>query len=338
MKGRLLNSMKRIITFILVSFILLGCTAKENIDNSNQSKQDLKEILDFDEKLGIGINENNFPDQFFRSFILNNYDVNKNSYLSKDEIDVVNEFPGNYKSDENLINIVNLEGINYFTNIIKIGDYDSELLANVEKIDISRLHNLQEIALFTCRIKDLDLSNNKNINKLCISNTYIDYLKLCSEAEYVYVSISDVPKGKTLYFDISKCSYFSDYKNILNDLHLQDTNKEEFGTIQIVKDGKTIIKTHKDMVKGAPVLDENSNLVSIKNISVLYLGQGDLKIENNSLFDNAIDAFNYGLNSNSWFCIETYMSFEDDGCYICGYPGCLENCKSNIKSCVKIIE
>lgn len=349
--------MKKILVCSILVLVMFGCTSKNTIDEGKQLSQDIKEpikqeqskqdnkeqnneeaeIKDYDNELGLGINNNNFPDQYFKIFVLNNYDLDKNNYLSQDEIDVVIEFPGLFKKDKNLKRIVDLEGINYFKNLEKIGDYEDELLMNLEKININELINLKEIALFTCKLKELNLTNNTNLNKLCISDTYIETLALCSNAESMFLSLQS-PIETSLSVDISNCNFFNDPLNAFNYLHIQNNSNDINGPIKVVKDGNIIMYTPDESANGSVILDDTGDVNALVSSSIYYLGKGNINIENNKLFDSVEEAYKYGLSGNSWFYLETTTSFDDKGCFVCGSPECKDICKPNIQCFVKLAE
>ena len=63
------------------------------------------------EQLGIAINSENFPDEVFREYVKTNFDIDKDGFLSENEICSVVEISLNEKD------ISDLTGIEYFTHL-----------------------------------------------------------------------------------------------------------------------------------------------------------------------------------------------------------------------------
>ncbi len=96
----------------------------------------------FADSKGIGINRINFPDEVFRGYVSENFDTDRNGYLSKDEREAVTE-----------INVgVNWEGYKWANSVRSLKGV--EHFPELKKIDCSE-----------CTLKKLDVSKNPALEK-----------------------------------------------------------------------------------------------------------------------------------------------------------------------------
>ena len=72
--------------------------------------------------ISIAIDENSFPDEKFRSYVLSNYDLNKDKILDDEEIEAVTEI------DVSGQGIADLRGIRYFTALKHLDCHDNQLI------------------------------------------------------------------------------------------------------------------------------------------------------------------------------------------------------------------
>lgn len=108
---------------------------------------------------GISINEENFPDEKFRNFLLNTID-NKNDKLLDEECNQVTEL--------NLSNlgIQTLEGIQYFKKLEKLEVQNN----NLKELDIDNLNSLSYLDVSNNQLSKIDLSTNDAIQYFKGSN------------------------------------------------------------------------------------------------------------------------------------------------------------------------
>lgn len=121
-------------------------------------------VTAFADSKGIGINEKNFPDEVFRGYVSDNFDTDKNGYLSKDERKAVTEINVGYKWEkydwENLVRSV--KGIEYFPRLKKIDCTECYL----ESIDVSKNKRLTHLMCRGSVFTELDVSNNAKLKRL----------------------------------------------------------------------------------------------------------------------------------------------------------------------------
>ncbi len=128
---------------------------------------------------GIAIDETNFPDANFRSYISNNYDTDGDGYLIDDEIaNVVSIDNGAYWNSDytELIEPENkfadLTGIEHFTNLSYLNVVGNGLTA----INVSSNTALTELICWNNSLTSLDVSNNELLNTLLCSGNNISGL------------------------------------------------------------------------------------------------------------------------------------------------------------------
>lgn len=114
----------------------------------------------------IAINETNFPDAAFRTYITK-FDTDNNNSLSQTEIAAVTKIDVNSDTYGVAQKISSLKGIEYFTDLEELecrGNYLVEL-------DVSTLTNLESLnCADNPEIESLDVSYNKKLTKLYCSN------------------------------------------------------------------------------------------------------------------------------------------------------------------------
>ncbi len=99
--------------------------------------------------LSIGLDAANFPDYYFRNYLYQNYDMDKNWKLSPQEIASVTQITA---PD----NISSLKGIEHFYNLERIiCTYE-----NITEVDLSGNPKLNYVSFQGCPLKKLDLSSN----------------------------------------------------------------------------------------------------------------------------------------------------------------------------------
>ena len=122
----------------------------------------------------IYINKENFPDDHFRDYVINNLKDASNNYVGKDgvlkadEIAEVKEISVSYRS------ISDLKGIEYFTALTDLYCYRNQL----KSLDVSKNTELTKLYCFNNNLKSLDLSNNTKLTELECSSNFLTKLDL----------------------------------------------------------------------------------------------------------------------------------------------------------------
>ena len=131
----------------------------------------------------VTINETNFPDENFRNYVLSadtSIDKNQDGVLSDAEIAVTTEI---YVYD---MNIVSLQGIEYFTALTYLGCSDNQLTT----LDVSNNTALTGLECSSNQLTELDLSNNPNLVVLKCDNNNFTELD-CSHGRVMILDMDD---------------------------------------------------------------------------------------------------------------------------------------------------
>ena len=155
----------------------------------------------------VAINETNFPDATFRSYVKDNFDTDGNDRLSEEEI-----------ANAKTINVFNKQKIKDMTGL--------EHLTMLEELDcsycpvgvlnVSKNTALRELECYDCGLTSLDVTNNPLLEKLiCLSNDLeeIDVTKCpeltelnCRDMKITCVDLRNSKKLKRLYVSSSPIS------------------------------------------------------------------------------------------------------------------------------------
>ena len=165
-----------------------------------------------EEKKGIKIDENTFPDENFRAYILKKIDKDGDGYLSETEIAETTSITCADRS------ISSLKGIEYFVNVqlIDCSGY------NLTQLDVSKNTALEDLLCSENNLTQLDVSKNialeyldcseNNLTQLDVSkNTALEDL-LCSENNLTQLDVSknialeylDCSENNLTQLDVSK--------------------------------------------------------------------------------------------------------------------------------------
>ena len=118
----------------------------------------------------VAIDETNFPDANFRSFITNfitkKYDKDKDGILSPSERSKIHSLNCSKK------NISNLKGIEFFPSITTLDCSKNQ----ISSLDLSRNTNLKRLFCSNNQLSTLNLENNTDLSKLSCSNNKLTEL------------------------------------------------------------------------------------------------------------------------------------------------------------------
>ena len=208
------------------------------------------ENADSENHKSIPLNEEYFPDECFRNYLKEKFDMDKNNILSGDEIGLAERLYIN--CDQGCRNMASLAGIEYLTELKYLDCYGSsvkdidlsknELLEKlycndtaIEKLDLSHNVNLQKLKCSETKITGLNLSENKKLTELVFQNTEISAINLssnksieyldCSKSAMTRVELSDLPNLETFICAGSRINEIdvSNNKNLMY-LDISDTD------------------------------------------------------------------------------------------------------------------
>lgn len=119
----------------------------------------------------VEINEANFTDANFRTYVSEKYDTDHNGYLSPEERNVTIISLSNN-------DIKTLKGIEYFTSVEKLRVGNIKL----EELDVSALKNLTDLTCQGNKLQTLDLTNNNKLQTLNCARNQLTTINLISSS------------------------------------------------------------------------------------------------------------------------------------------------------------
>ena len=116
----------------------------------------------------VDINETNFPDEIFRTYVSNNIDKDHNGKLTYNELDVVEELNVAY------MGIMSMKGVEYFTELKELICHNNELTA----LDVSANTKLTRLACGQNKIQSLDVTKLTELANFHCSNNQLTTLNV----------------------------------------------------------------------------------------------------------------------------------------------------------------
>ena len=173
----------------------------------------------------VAIDENNFPDEVFRTYVSDNFDADDSGDLSAEEIADITSI------QVNNMNITDLTGIQYFYNLSILYCWGNEITTldvsnntalfqlfcnsnNISSLKLGNLSNLRDLDCSSNNISSLDLANCTALQSLeCFLNklTSLD-ISNCTLLYYIDCSGNNISS-----LDISNCP---DIRDIITDTEL----------------------------------------------------------------------------------------------------------------------
>lgn len=200
----------------------------------------------------VEINETNFPDAKFRSFVKEKLDKNKDNILDAMEIAAVKMI------EANNMGIKSLEGVGFFTALETLKCWDNELTG----LDLSKNTALKDLQCSNSKLQSLDLSQNPNLTQL-----------YCGENPLTTLDLSKNAKLKVL-----DCSGFANRRTKLTELDLSqntaleslDCSRNELKQLNV--SGCTALKKLSCSSNQLTTLDVSKNV----NLTFLNCGSNQL--------------------------------------------------------------
>lgn len=145
--------------------------------------------------------EEAFPDEWFRKFVMQNFDSDKDGVISQSEADMVNTISFNSYSFNDKDKIRSIEGIQYFQNLTSLKCIEMGLT----NLDVSKNTALVELSCGSNQLTTLNLSNNIALTQLDCSNNKLTNLDVSKNIALTKLSCSsnqliclDVSNNKVL--------------------------------------------------------------------------------------------------------------------------------------------
>ena len=158
----------------------------------------------------VEINETNFPDAKFRSFVKENLDKNKDDILDAMEIAAVKMI------EANKMGIKSLEGVGFFTALETLKCWDNELTG----LDLSKNTALKNLQCSNSKLQSLDLSQNPNLTQLYCGRNPLTTLDLSKNAKLKVLNCSGFANRRTKLteLDLSKNTALESLDCSINEL------------------------------------------------------------------------------------------------------------------------
>ena len=135
----------------------------------------------------VEINETNFPDAKFRSFVKEKLDKNNDGILDAGEIAAVKMI------EANNMGIKSLEGVGFFTALETLKCWDNELTG----LDLSKNTALKDLQCSNSKLQSLDLSQNPNLTQLYCGRNPLTTLDLSKNAKLKVLDCSGFANRRT---------------------------------------------------------------------------------------------------------------------------------------------
>ncbi len=198
--------MKRIMGFFLALVMFMGCLPLNTIET-------------YAAEGDVAIDEAHFPDDYFRNYVKDRFDENKDGNLSQDELDKVKYIHISGQSVSSLKGIEhfkNLEAMRCSNNNLKELDVSKNINLNfldcsnnkLTSLDVSKNTNLITLYCSKNELTSLDVSKNINLHVLGCSNNKLTSLDLSKNTELTTLQCSgnnltelDISKNKKLRFN-----------------------------------------------------------------------------------------------------------------------------------------
>ena len=123
----------------------------------------------------VKINENNFPDEVFRKYVWEEFDIDGDEVLDKDEIAQVKKIDVANKE------ITSLKGVEYFTSATEILCYSNSLT----ELDVSQNTKVTYLNCWDNQLKTLDVSTLTELEDLRCSKNQIKKLNLTNNTKLI---------------------------------------------------------------------------------------------------------------------------------------------------------
>ncbi|MCD8012492.1 MAG: leucine-rich repeat protein [Lachnospiraceae bacterium] len=144
----------------------------------------------------VGIDETNFPDESFRKYVSENFDLDEDGYLSGEEIGNITDI-----NLDSLDSLDSLEGIEYFSELISLQCDNKEL----DNLDVSSNTKLEGLYCNGNNLGELDVSSNTALIELDCSDNKLNSDDFCLNTSLVslkcggnYLSSLDVSENTSL--------------------------------------------------------------------------------------------------------------------------------------------
>ena len=226
-----------------------------------------------------------FPDPDFRSYVLRNFDTDRDGRISPKEAAAVEEI--DVAGDVRYKNISSLEGIQYFINLIVLNCHSNRLTS----LDVSKNTKLTELMCSYNQLTSLDVSKNTELIDLMCSynqltsldvskNTWLGYLA-CDNNQLTSLDVSKNTEltglgcrnNQLTSLDVSKNTWLITLDCSVNQLTSLDVSKNtELRGLACSNNQLTSLDVSKTWIGNTSMGNRLS--CNMPSLDVLYLKQG----------------------------------------------------------------
>jgi hypothetical protein len=248
----------------------------------------------------VAINETNFPDATFRSYVKTNFDTNGNDTLSAAEINSATSINVSYSSAKSL------KGIEYFTSLDSLKCFCN----NLASLDLSADTALRYLDCHNGAISSLDVSHCSKLTYLACACTCIDSIDVsacpnldslwCSGIGLKHLDVTKNPKLSYLFCADNTGITSIDLSNnpLLSHLDVQDDN-----LISIDLSGDTLL-SFIDVSRNKELSElDVSNQKRLQALWCNYCSLSSLDVSKNSILEELYCSNNHlvalDLSANS---------------------------------------
>ena len=190
---------------VLLTIAMLGVSCAFAVGVASVPAETVKATGD------IKINETNFPDANFRKFIMEE-DYGKDGILTASEIADLKQIYVNN------MNISNLKGIEYFTELEDLYCFGNEITS----LDVSDNSSLKILWCYGNKLTDLDVSKNTDLVSLYVFKNKLTNLDLSKNTKLYEVECQDNELNKLILPKNDILSNLHCYHNKLKNLEISD--------------------------------------------------------------------------------------------------------------------
>lgn len=163
----------------------------------------------------VPITEDNFPDEAFRKYVKENYDVDKDGKLSEGEIE------GAEQLNLDGLNVSSLDGVEYLTSLWYICASHGE----IESVDVSQNVKLLYLYINMNKLTKIDLSKNTELLSLDLSGNALKSIDLSKNTKLCSVSVGGNQLTSLDLSMLPELSFLNVNENQLTSLDISKNNK-----------------------------------------------------------------------------------------------------------------
>ena len=161
---------------------------------------------------GIAIDATNFPDENFRTYVSSNFDTDKDTYLSDNEIAAVTRIDVPQRS------ISSLKGIEFFTALTYLDCHNNQLTS----LDVSKNTALEYLYCYYNQLTSLDVSKNTALKKLYCNDNQLTSLDVSKNTALTSLNCNT---NQLTTLDVSKNTALTSLSCAYNQLTSLDVSK-----------------------------------------------------------------------------------------------------------------